>query len=242
MAPHAPPFRPSPPSPTITLSITVSLPPSPSPRAPFLAISAQDMAVFETPEGILASEHAAAQQGLYMGEVVANKNVRKAKGRYRDGSRAFADDDSEDEEPTPAPQAVRRPAPVAAAAAGGAKAGGAKDAAARQAEARQRKLEEEAATRAHVRELRRRVHLGLGALGRCVAGHRSFASQHLEEYLGLCMPFLSSKLGGGPAFEVVQLLGSCLPGRLGRKALALAASLRLVVMAANANDDGYSAR
>ena len=53
-----------------------------------------------------------------------------------------------------------------------------------------------------------------------------FASQHLEDYQAMSMPLLSSGLVGEAAFEAIRHLSSCLPGRLGGKAVSLAASLR----------------
>jgi len=50
-------------------------------RADSDALTKHDVEVFETPEGTLSNERV--QEGVYVGEVVASKNVRKARGRMR---------------------------------------------------------------------------------------------------------------------------------------------------------------
>lgn len=45
------------------------------------ALTDDDIAVYNTPEGMLASE--VVPQGVYVPEVVVSKNVRKARGRFK---------------------------------------------------------------------------------------------------------------------------------------------------------------
>ncbi|GFR52601.1 hypothetical protein Agub_g15198, partial [Astrephomene gubernaculifera] len=55
------------------------------------ALTEADKEVYDTPEGILSSERIPA--GVYVPEVVVNKNVKKPRGRFKMDNRAFADDD-----------------------------------------------------------------------------------------------------------------------------------------------------
>lgn len=50
-------------------------------RGPHDGLTSQDFRVYETPEGLLSSE--VVPKGVYVGEVVQSKNVRKARGRMR---------------------------------------------------------------------------------------------------------------------------------------------------------------
>jgi hypothetical protein len=61
----------------------------------------------------------------------------------------------------------------------------------------------------------------------------SFTSQTIVQAMpdSLLTPWLMRCAAGGPAFEAVHALAACLPAPLGHKALATAASLRLVVLA-----------
>ncbi|KAF8055816.1 hypothetical protein HT031_006591 [Scenedesmus sp. PABB004] len=52
------------------------------------AVSDDDIAVWRTPEGLLASE--VVPEGVYVPEVVVSKNVRKARGRFRVSARLHA--------------------------------------------------------------------------------------------------------------------------------------------------------
>jgi hypothetical protein len=53
----------------------------PYPRSDHDALTKHDVEVWRTPEGVLSSE--VVPEGVYVGEVVRNKNVRKARGRMR---------------------------------------------------------------------------------------------------------------------------------------------------------------
>lgn len=57
-------------------------------RAEHGALTDDDIAVYRTPEGILSSE--VVPEGVYVPEVVVNKNVRKARGRMRVRARGHA--------------------------------------------------------------------------------------------------------------------------------------------------------
>ena len=54
-------------------------------RQQYDALSWQDLEVYRTPEGMLSSERAQAQAGVYAGEVVASKTKAKKtrQGRYK---------------------------------------------------------------------------------------------------------------------------------------------------------------
>ncbi|PNH07202.1 hypothetical protein TSOC_006379, partial [Tetrabaena socialis] len=190
------------------------------------ALSEADREVFETPEGVLSSERVPA--GVYVPEVVANRNVRKPRGRFKMDNRAFAEEEEEDE---PAPPAKAPPPPPSRAAAGPKAGPGKKDASQRQEEHRRAKLAAESELRARIRLLRARLELGLHALGRVVEAAPRHASQHLESYQELCLPLMSSWLVGEAAFDSVRALSTCLPGRLGSGATTLTACLRLVAVA-----------
>ncbi|GIL49256.1 hypothetical protein Vafri_5386 [Volvox africanus] len=196
------------------------------------ALTEADKEVYETPDGILSSERVPA--GVYVPEVVVNKNVKKPRGRFKMDNRAFAEDDDDDDAPPPQP--ARPTAAVPASRAGSAPTGpkpgpGKKDAAARQEEYRRNKLAAEAELRGRIRALRSRLELGLRALGCVVEAAPRDASQHLEEYQELCLPLMSSWLVGEAAFDAVRALSTCMPGRLGHSATTLTACLRLVSQA-----------
>ncbi|KXZ48792.1 hypothetical protein GPECTOR_25g376 [Gonium pectorale] len=194
-------------------------------RAEHDALTEDDRDVYETPEGMLSSERVPA--GVYVPEVVVNKNVKKPRGRFKTDNRAFAEDDDDDDTPAPAAPPPSRPA-----AATGPKPGpGKKDAAARQEEFRRNKLAAESANRARIRALKARLELGLRCLGCCVETAPAAASLHLEEYQELCLPLMSSWLVGEAAFDSVRALSTCLPGRLGASATTLTSCLRLVSQA-----------
>lgn len=54
-------------------------------QAEHAALSDDDFSVFNTPEGLLASE--VVPEGVYVPQVVVSKNVRKARGRFKVGDR-----------------------------------------------------------------------------------------------------------------------------------------------------------
>ncbi|GAX75317.1 hypothetical protein CEUSTIGMA_g2762.t1 [Chlamydomonas eustigma] len=197
-------------------------------REQYSRVSELDLEVFDTPTGVLRVEHA--QAGLYQGEVVVSKTVKKTKtGRYKDGSRAFAvDDDEDDDLPSTMPSKSLASSKAAAPASGK---GGAKDASVRQAEQRLRLLAEEAAVREHVRRVKEKIELGLSLLASCVSGNKAFAALRLEEYQSMCLPFLASELVGAAACDAVRVLASCMPGRLGVQSLSLSSALRMVMKA-----------
>ncbi|GIL73837.1 hypothetical protein Vretimale_5312 [Volvox reticuliferus] len=197
------------------------------------ALTEADKEVYETPDGILSSERVPA--GVYVPEVVVNKNIKKPRGRFKMDNRAFAEDDDDDDD-TPTPQPARPTTAMPASRAGSAPTGpkpgpGKKDAAARQEEYRRNKLAAEAELRGRIRALRSRLELGLRALGCVVEEAPRDASQHLEEYQELCLPLMSSWLVGEAAFDAVRALSTCMPGRLGHSATTLTACLRLVSQA-----------
>ncbi len=77
--------------------------------------------------------------------------------------------------------------------------------------------------------VRDRLARGLRALAGAALGNLAFTAQRLEAYAGLVVPLLSSPLvGEGAAFAAAHALAASLPGALGRDALAVACSLRLV--------------
>ncbi|KAG2489371.1 hypothetical protein HYH03_012201 [Edaphochlamys debaryana] len=189
-------------------------------RAEADGLTEADREVWETPEGMLSSERVPV--GVYVPEVVANKNIKKPRGRMRMNKTAFGEEE-DDDEPAPPP----KPAPVVAPKAGPGK----KDAATRQEEFRRNKLAQETANRARMRSLKSRLELGLRALGSVVEQAPRDAAQHLESYQELCLPLMSSWLVGEAAFDAVRALSTCMPGRLGRSAITLTACLRLVSVA-----------
>jgi len=86
-----------------------------------------------------------------------------------------------------------------------------------------------AQVRARVVGVRDGLARGLRALAGAAVGNLAFTAQRLEAYAALVVPLLSSPLvGEGAAFAAAHALAASLPGALGRDALAVACSLRLV--------------
>ncbi|GBF89654.1 hypothetical protein Rsub_02372, partial [Raphidocelis subcapitata] len=206
-------------------------------RAEHDALTKHDVEVWRTPEGVLSSE--VVPEGVYQGEVVANKNVRKARGRMRMDNRAFATgDDDSDDEPPPPPTRAPAPAPSGRGASRGGAAGGrggrggaAAAGDARQREFRERKLAEEAEVRARVVAIKAKLEKGLRALAAIADAAPSAAAGHLRDLSPLVLPLLASPVAGGAALDAARALARCMPPPLGGRSLTLAGCLRLVVLA-----------
>ena len=85
--------------------------------------------------------------------------------------------------------------------------------------------------RAHVNAVKERLDRGLTVLAAVCLGNPPFTAERLESLSHLVTPLLDSPLvGEGSAFEAMLALARCLPEGLGRSALAISTSLRLVVL------------
>ncbi|KAH7543347.1 hypothetical protein FEM48_Zijuj02G0174600 [Ziziphus jujuba var. spinosa] len=178
------------------------------------ALSESDIRIFHTPEGMLSSE-----QGVYVAESVAAKNMKQAKGRYR----VYEDDNDEylkynellymyiyiyiffflfyflDKGKT------------------------AKE------EARESLLREEASVREKVREIKNNLSLILRALGEMAIANPIFAHSQLPSLVKFVNPLLRSPLVGDVAYETMVKLSRCTVPPLCNWALDIATALRLIV-------------
>ncbi|KAK9840722.1 hypothetical protein WJX81_000165 [Elliptochloris bilobata] len=200
------------------------------------ALSPSDVKVYQTPPGKVALEVDINALGAPMG-------VHENGG----GANGFAAN-----KPSPAKKAMpdasasraRAAAPASrSGTAGGARgrAGSGKPAERKDpaVEMHERQLAQEAVVRARVAGIRDRLARGLQALAGAAMGNLPFTAQRLEAYAALVTPLLSSPLvGEGAAFTAAHALAASLPGELGRRALAVACSLRLVELC---ESGGYEA-
>ncbi|GMH32908.1 hypothetical protein BSKO_00742 [Bryopsis sp. KO-2023] len=202
-------------------------------------LSEKDLAILNTPEGMLSTEvHNMVMELPDLGEK-KKKNEKKPKGRFRSDKVPFGgqDDSSDDEPAKPVARPSVRPSQAQANGSAGKGRGGrgggksgAKDGSERQAEMLQRQLEEESNTRIWVKEIQRKLSVGLHAIGAMVKGNKRFCSESLDE-LDTMMPLLTSPLvGEGAAFDYAVALASCLPDKLGASCLSVACALRLIMI------------
>ena len=186
------------------------------------SLSITDVQVYLTPEGTLLED--ANKAGVYKASQVADRNTRKARGRFK----MYDDGDEEDEAPAPTP------APAANATATSAKAAGGKAVKEDPRElARQEKLKQESVLRARVAAIRTQLEDALSGLTALAQGNAERSHEHLAQLSAPVMPLLASPLvGSGRAFTTARAMASVCQwapaGRLSGETLASA--LRLCML------------
>eukprot|EP00898_Chlorokybus_atmophyticus_P007528 jgi/Chlat1/7777/Chrsp66S07244 len=187
-------------------------------RAEHDRLTPEDLDVFNTPAGQLANE-----KGVYVAEIVANRNVRRAKGRFK------LYEDYEDELTQPSAPAPAAAAPKKEAAKGGKKtpADAAKNA---KQEAREAQLKEEAAVRVHVRSIGRRLAIALDAVGAVATANIEFTHKELGALAELTLPLVASPLVSDNAAATMEQLASCTDPSTRPMAPLFAAALRHVAL------------
>ncbi|MQL85371.1 hypothetical protein Taro_017911, partial [Colocasia esculenta] len=163
--------------------------------------------VFYTPEGVVSSE-----QGVYVAESVANRNIKLAKGRFK----VYDDQDSPDH-PSSIPtqrEPIKREAVD--------KVRTAKE------EARELLLKEESSTREKVKSIQKNLSMVLKALGEMAVANAVFAHGQLPLLVKLVDPLLRSPIVSDAAFETMLKLARCLAPPLCDWAPEIAAALRII--------------
>lgn len=188
-------------------------------------LSENDIKIFNTAEGTLSSE-----QGVYIAELVSDKNIKQAKGRFK------SYDDQADGEPVksvppfrqvPAkketPNLVKRDGPKATKKLGdGEKTKTAKE------EARDLQLREEATVRLKVKHIQENLSLILKALGVIAIANPVFTHGQLPFLEDYVMPLLSSPIVNSDAFETMVKLARCVAPPIRDLALDLGVALKIV--------------
>ncbi|XP_078427732.1 putative protein kinase regulator ILITHYIA [Wolffia australiana] len=189
-------------------------------------LSENDIKIFNTPEGMVSSE-----QGVYIAESVASKNVRLAKGRFR----LYDNDDSPGNRPTVStPKETIKKEGVTP----GKKVTGRvvstkiqKDKVkTSKEEARDLLLREEAIVRDKVMGIRRNLSVVCRALGAMAVANPVYAHTQLPLLVKFVDPLLRSPIISDAAFETLLKLVRCLAPPLGDWAPEIAAALRIISM------------
>lgn len=189
-------------------------------------LSENDIKIFNTPEGTLSSE-----QGVYIAELVSDKNIKQAKGRFK------SYDDQADGEPVKSGPPVRqvpvkketpnlgkKDGPKATKKLGG---DGEKTKTAKE-EARDLQLQEEASVRLKVKCIQEKLSLMLRALGEIAIANPVFTHGQLPFLEDYVMPLLSSPIVNSDAFETMVKLARCVAPPVRDLALDLGAALKIV--------------
>lgn len=187
-------------------------------------LSEHDIKIFNTPPGTLSTE-----QGVYIAEVVADKNVKHAKGRFKmydDGDQELAKSilqprqaSLKKEGPTSgkkdASKALKKPGETD-------KSKSAKE------EARELQLKEEAEVREKVYCIKQNLSLGLKALGEVVSGNPIIAHEELPYLAEQVTPLLKSPIVCMEAYGAMVELAGCVAPSLRHLATDLAAALTII--------------
>ncbi|KAH7283513.1 hypothetical protein KP509_34G010800 [Ceratopteris richardii] len=183
-----------------------------------------DIKIFRTEPGTLSTEH-----GVYIAEVVASKNIKHAKGRFK----MYADDEEESEKNILQPRlaTTKKDAPIA----------GKKDASkamkkpgevdktkSAKEEARELQLKEEAIIRESVTSIKENLSLGLKALGEVVSGNPVVAHEELPTLAQKVTALLNSPIVSMEAYEALVKLAGCVAPSLRPLAADLAALLTII--------------
>ncbi|GLJ35635.1 hypothetical protein SUGI_0716270 [Cryptomeria japonica] len=181
-----------------------------------------DIKIFNTQEGVLSSE-----QGVYVAEVVTDKNIKQAKGRFK------LYDDLENGEPVKSGSPIRQTSvkrettnmgkkdiPKATKKLDGDKSKSAKE------EARELQLKEEAAVRLMVKHIQEILSLMLRALGEIAIANPVFTHMKLPFLEDYVMPLLSSPIVNSDAFVTMEKFARCVAPPVRHLALDIAAALR----------------
>ncbi|KAJ7561862.1 hypothetical protein O6H91_03G044500 [Diphasiastrum complanatum] len=190
------------------------------------ALTQKDIKIFNTPEGILSTE-----QGIYVAEVVSDRNIKQAKGRFR------MYEDTSDQEAPPAKEALKasvRQATMKKDLVGknttmkGLKKPSDNDKSkSAKEEARDLLLKEESIVRIKVKAIKERLSLALSALSAVVEENPDLAHERLSFLVELVRPLLSSLIVGHDAFEAMVKLARCVSPPLRHVGSDLAAGLKL---------------
>ncbi|KAM6596352.1 hypothetical protein CsatA_006876 [Cannabis sativa] len=208
-------------------------------------LSEDDVRIFHTPEGMLSNE-----QGVYVAESVATKNMKQAKGRFR----MYEDEDDAgngiSNHSVKREQAAGKREPVKSTKKAGMylyiflsfkefvvlnaiyltciyllfldKGKTAKE------EARELLLREEASVRESVRKIQKNLSLILRALGEVALANPIFAHSELASLFKFVNPLLRSPIVGDVAYETMIKLSRCTAAPLCNWALDIATALRLI--------------
>lgn len=188
-------------------------------------LSENDIKIFNTPEGTLSSE-----QGVYIAELVSDKNIKQAKGRFK------SYDDQADGEPVKSGLPVRQ-VPVKRETPNLGKKDGTKATKklgdgeklkTAKEEARDLQLKEESSVRLKVKYIQDKLSLMLKALGEIAIANPVFAHGQLPFLEDYVMPLLSSPIVNSDAFETMVKLARCVAPPVRDLALDLGVALRIV--------------
>ncbi|KAB2629923.1 translational activator GCN1 [Pyrus ussuriensis x Pyrus communis] len=183
-------------------------------------LSENDIRIFHTPEGLLSSE-----QGVYIAESVAAKNMKQAKGRFR----MYEDlDDTDHGGSNHAAKVEQTNSSVGKRETGKSAKKPDKGKTAKE-EAREVQLREEASIREKVRDIQKNLSSILTALGEMAIANPIFAHSQLPSLVNYVDPLLRSPIVSDVAYETVVKLSRCTAPPLCNWALDIATALRLVV-------------
>ncbi|XP_062006271.1 protein ILITYHIA [Rosa rugosa] len=177
-------------------------------------LSENDIRIFHTPEGLLSSE-----QGVYIAESVAAKNMKQAKGRFRmyedlnDMDNGGSNHSAKVEPSSKTGKSTKKPEKTKTA----------------KEEARELQLKEEASIREKVREIQKNLSLMLKALGEMAIANPVFAHSRLPSLVNYVNPLLRSPIVSDIAYETMVKLSRCTAPPLCNWGLDIATALRLVV-------------
>ncbi|KAI5063295.1 hypothetical protein GOP47_0021842 [Adiantum capillus-veneris] len=183
-----------------------------------------DIKIFKTEPGTLSTE-----QGVYIAEVVTDKNVKQARGRFR----MYEDDDQEAVKGVLQPRqpSLKKEAPPAGkkdASKASKKPGEGDKAKSAKEEARELQLKEEAVIRDRVAAIKESLSLGLKALGEVVSGNPVIAHEELPCLAEKVAALLKSPIVSIEAYEALVKLAGCVAPSLRHLAADLAASLTII--------------
>lgn len=187
------------------------------------SLSENDIQVFYTPEGMLSSE-----QGVYIAEIVAAKNTKQSKGRFRmyeeqDGVDHVGSNHSAKRESANREVSGAGKKDIGKSTKKADKGKTAKE------EARELLLNEEASIREKVQGVQRNLSLMLSALGEMAIANPVFAHSQLPSLVKFVDPLLQSPIVGDVAYEALVKLSRCTAMPLCNWALDIATALRLIV-------------
>ncbi|GBG78816.1 hypothetical protein CBR_g28040 [Chara braunii] len=193
------------------------------------SLTEREVKIFRTPEGVLSTE-----DGVYVAEVVRDRNVRHARGRFK----LYDDATENDPPPPPPPKEVPRERPSQKSLSSSTKrtagGGGAKKAVdsgkTAKEEAREAQLAEEAAVRQRIAAIKDRLALVLQALAVSAVSCPRFSHDQLPALADRILPLLKSPIVSDEAFDALKLTATCVAPRLRDHSLDVAAALRLVVV------------
>ncbi|KAL3520591.1 hypothetical protein ACH5RR_018740 [Cinchona calisaya] len=185
-------------------------------------LTEKDIQIFHTPEGLLSTE-----QGVYVAESVASKNIKQAKGRFRayethdklddvksnhSARREYSNKDLVGLGRKDTGKSTKKPD----------KAKTAKE------EARDLQLREEASVRERVMIMQKNLSLMLRAMGEMAVANPIFAHSQLSSLVKFVNPLLQSPVVGDVAYETMVQLSKCSASPLCNWALEIATALRVI--------------